>query len=185
MKDAIRSSSAGAAVATGANAAGRDLREERRWAGEVLRRGVFELLYLGSIFVILVGGLLCLYQLLTHQPALQTGLILMGVVGISVFAYHLSRWGANEAMSRQVEKLTAWLIATLGMALVFATICFAFTFGALRWFTAPGAASWIIGGVAALCGFVYMLAGEGGELSACLAYPAPRDPNERADESIA
>lgn len=184
MKDAIRSSGARAFEA-GAAAAGRDLREERRWAGEVLRRGVFELLYLGSIFVILVGGLLCLYQLLTHQPALQTGLILLAVVGLSVFAYHFARWGAGEAMSRQVEKLTAWLIATLGMAFVCAAICFACAFGVLRWFIAPGPASWIIGGAAALCGFIYMLVGEGGEFSACLAYPAPTDPNERADEIIA
>ena len=185
MKDAIRSSSAGAAVDSGAAAAVRDLREERRWAGEVLRRGVFELLYLGSIFVILVGGLLCLYQLLTRRPALQSGLVLMGIVGMSVFAYHFARWGAGEAMSRQVEKLTAWLIATLGIALVCAAICFACAFGALRWFSAPGAASWIIGGAAGLCGFVYMLAGEGSEFSKCLAYPSAASQKERADESIA
>lgn len=185
MKNAIRSSSAGDAVDTDAVEVGRHLREERRWAGEVLRRGVFELLYLASIFVILVGGLLCLYQLLTHKPALQTGVILMGVVGMSVFAYHFGRWGASEAMSRQVERLTAWLIATLGMALVWAAICFAFTFGALRWFSAPAAASWLIGGAAGLCGFLYMVAGEGGEFSACLAYPGAASQNEGADESIA
>ena len=185
MKDAIRLSGAGAAVDTDAASAARDPREEERWAGEVLRRGVFELLYLGSIFVILVGGLLCLYQLLTHKPALQTGLILLGAVGVSVFAYHLARWGASAAMSLQVEKLTAWLIATLGIALVWGAICFALAFGALRWFNAPASASWIIGVATGLGGFVYMLAGEGSELKECLAHPAAESQNQRTHESVA
>jgi hypothetical protein len=141
----------------------------KSWAREVLRRGLLELLYLGANLAIVAGGLLWLYQLLAHKPALKTGLGLAAAVGISLSAYHFARWRASAARSRQVEKLTAWLIATLGIALVWGAICFAFAFGALRWFSAPGAASWIVGGTAGLCGFAYMVAGEWSELGDCLA----------------
>lgn len=192
MKDLTRSGNTGAAAGTGVAAAERDpraerrwARAERRWAREVLRRGILELLYLGSNLAILGGGFLWLYLLLTHKPALLIGLSLAAAVGVSLFAYHFARWRASASMSRQVEKLTAWLIATLGMALVWAGICFAFTFGALRWFSAPGAASWIIGGAAGLCGFGYMVAGEWRELGECLAPPAAANQIRCTDESAA
>ena len=163
----------------------REARAVRRWAGEVLRRGVFELLYLGSNLAIAGGGLLWLYQLLTRKPALDTGLFLATAVAISLCAYHLSRWRASETISRQVEKLTAWLIATLGIALVWGGICFAFTFGALRWLHAPGTTSWIIGGTAGLCGLAYMVGGEWSELRDCLAFPAGAGQDRQSDETAA
>jgi hypothetical protein len=184
VKDPAGSNSNGAADDAQSAAPARDLREERRWAREVLRRGVLELLYLGSNLAIAGGVLLWLYRLLTHKPALQTGLGVAAAVGVSLFAYHFARWRASAAMSRQVEKLAAWLIATFGMALVWGGICFAFTFGVLRWFSAAGAASWIIGGAAGLGGFAYMVGGERSELGACLALPAAHQ-NRRSDESAA
>ena len=160
-------------------------RAVRRWAGEVLRRGIFELLYLGSNLAIAGGGLLWLYQLLTRRPAVNSGLILATAVALSLCAYHLARWRASASVSRQVEKLTAWLIATLGIALVWGGICFAFTFGMLRWLSAPGTASWIIGGTAGLCGLAYMVAGEWSELRDCLALPAGANQDRQSDESAA
>jgi hypothetical protein len=178
---------------TGSNSTGAALdaesaavvREELRWARAVLRRGVLELLYLCSNLAIAGAGLLWLYRLLTHKPALQTGLCLAAAVGVSLFSYHFARWCASAAMLRQVEKLTAWLIVTLGMALVSGGICLAFTFGALRWFSAPGATGWIIGGAAGLCGFAYMVAGEWSELNNCLALPAAAIEDRNSDESAA
>jgi hypothetical protein len=184
VKDLTGSNSTGATVGASA-AVPRDPREARRWAREVLRRGVLESLYLCSNLAIAAGGLWWLYQLLTHKPALKTGIFLAVAVGISVFAYHFGRWRASADMSQQVEKLTAWLAVTLGMALAWAGICFAFTFGALRWFSAQGTASWIIGGTAGLCGFAYMVAGEWNELSDCLALPAGANQNRQSDESAA
>jgi hypothetical protein len=157
----------------------------RRWAGEVLRRGIFELLYLGSNLAIAGGGLLWLYQLLTRKPAAGTGLFLATAVALSLCTYHLARWRASATVSRQVEKLTAWLIATLGIALVWGGICFAFTFGVLRWLSAPGTPSWIIGGTAGLCGLAYMVAGEWSELRDCLALPAGANQERQSDESTA
>lgn len=185
MKDLKVSNGTGADVDEGAAAASRDPREARRWAREVLRRGVLELLYLGSNLAIAGGVLLWLYRLLTHKPALEIGIFLAIAVGTSLFAYHFARWRASAAMSHQVEKLIAWLLATLGMALVWGGICFAFTFGALRWFSAPGAASWMIGGAAAICGLAYMVGGEWSELGACLALPAAANQNRQSDESAA
>jgi heme/copper-type cytochrome/quinol oxidase subunit 3 len=185
VKDPTISSSTGAAVDAAAATVVRDPRDERRWAREVLRRGILESLYLGSNLAILGGALLWLYQLLTHKPALQTGLFLAAAVAISLFGYHFARWRASAAMSRQVEKLTAWLIATLGIALVWGGICFAFTFGALRWFGAPGMVSWIIAGTACFCGFVYMVAGEWSELGNCLALPAAADETRQSLGSTA
>lgn len=185
MKDLTRSSGTGAAIGADAAVVAGDPREERRWAREVLRRGVLELLYLGSNLAIVGGGLLWVYRLLRHKPALQTGLLLVAAVGVSLSAYHFARWRASAIMSRQVEKLAAWLIATFGLALVWGGICFAFTFGALRWFSAPGAASWITGTTAALCGFAYMVAGEWSELSDCLALPATANLNRPTDETAA
>lgn len=188
MKDLTRSSSTGAAAGIGAAAVARDPRDprdERRWAREVLRRGIFELLYLGSNLATVGGAFFWLYRLLKHKPALPTGLSLAAAVGLSLFTYHFARWRASASMSRQVEKLTAWLIATFTMALVWAGICFAFTFGALRWFSAPGAVSWIIGGAVGLCGFSYMVAGEWSELAECLALPAAANQIRRTDESAA
>jgi hypothetical protein len=182
VRDPKGSNSTGA---VGAAAAARDPRGQSRWGREVLRRGVLESLYLGSNLAIAGGVLLWLYELLTHKPALQTGFFLATAAGVSLLAYHFARWRASAAMSRQVEKLTAWLIATLGMALVWGGICFAFTFGALRWFSAPGATSWIIAGVAAVCGFGYLVAGEWTELGDCLRLPAAASQNEQSDESAA
>jgi hypothetical protein len=182
VKDAKGSNSTGAA---GAATAARDPREEWRWGREVLRRGVLESLYLGSNVAIAGGVLLWLYELLTHKPALQTGFFLAMAVGTSLFAYHFARWRASAAMSRQVEELTAWLIATLGMALVWGGICFAFTLGALRWFSTPGVTSWIIAGAAGLCGFAYMVAGEWSELADCLTLPAAASQNQQSDQSAA
>ena len=186
MKDPKGSNVTGAVIdAGGAPAAPRDRREARRWAREALRRGVLELLYLASNLAIAGGVLLWLYRLLTHNPALQTGLFVAMAVGVSLFAYHFARWRASAAMSHQVEKLTAWLIATLGIAVGWGGICFAFTFGALRWCSAPEAASWIIGGAAGLCGLAYMVGGEWSELGACLALPAAANQNRQSDESAA
>lgn len=142
MKEAKGSDGTGAAVGADA-AAARGPREERRWAREVLRRGVFELLYLASNLAIVGGAFFWLYRLLVHKPALPTGLSLAAAVGVSLFAYHFARWGASALMSRQVEKFAAWLIATFAIALVWGGICFAFTFGALRWLSVPGTQSWM------------------------------------------
>lgn len=155
------------------------------WAGEVLRRGVFELLYLGSNLAIAGSGLLWLYQLLTRKPVVNAGLILATAVALSLCAYHLARWRASATVSRQVEKLTASLIAALGIALVWGGICFAFTYGVLRWFSAPGTTSWIIGAMAGFCGLAYMVAGEWTELRDCLALPAGANQNRQSDESAA
>jgi hypothetical protein len=163
----------------------REARAVPRWAREVLRRGVFELLYLGSNLAIAGGGLLWLYQLLTRKPAASAGLFLATAVALSLCTYHLARWRASVTVSRQVEKLTAWLIATLGIALVCGGICFAFTFGLLRWLSAPGTPSWIIGGTAGICGLVYMVAGEWSELRACLTLPGGANQERQADESAA
>ena len=64
-------------------------------------------------------------------------------------------------MSRQVEKFTAWVVATLGVALAWAGICFALTYGSFRWFSAPG-----------ICGFAYLVIDEWSDLGDCLALPA-------------
>ena len=64
-------------------------------------------------------------------------------------------------------------------------ICFAFTFGMLRWLSAPGTASWIIGGTAGLCGLAYMVAGEWSELRDCLVIPAGANQDRQSDESAA
>jgi hypothetical protein len=185
VKDLTGSSTIGAAADAGAAAVPRDLREAQRWAREVLRRGLLESLYLGSSLAIVAGILAWLYRLLLHKPALQTGLFLAAAAGISLIAYHFARWRASAGMSRQVEKFTAWLIAMFGIALVWGGICFAFIFGALRWFSAPAAASWIIGGAAGFCGFAYMVAGEWRELGDCLALPAAANRNTQSDESTA
>jgi len=183
--DLTESNSVGSAVDSSVEAGARKAREAQRWAREVLRRGVLELLYLASNLAIAGGGLLWLYQLVTHRPALKTGLIVAAAVGISLFAYHFARWRASATMSRQVERLTASLIVTLGIALVWGVICCAFIFGAFRWFSASGTLSWIIGGTAGSCGFAYIVAGEWRDLSGCLALPAAEIQNRQSDESIA
>ena len=191
MKDLTGSNSteadadAGSAAVPRQECVEREARVARRWAREVLRRGVFESLYLGSNLAIAGGGLWWLYQLLTRKPALNTGLFLAAAAGVSLCAYHLARWRASATMSRQVEKLTAWLIATLGVALLWCGICFAFSFGILRWLSAPGTASWIIGGAAGLCGFAYLVAGEWRELRDCLALPAAVKQDRQSDETAA
>lgn len=161
------------------------VREELRWAREVLCRGVLELLYLASNLAIAGAGLLWLYRLLTHKPALQIGLCLAASVGVSLLAYHFARLHAGAAMSRQVEKLTAWLIVTLGMALMWGGICFAFTFEVLHWFGAPGSTCWIVGGAAGLGGFAYLVAAEWRELGDCMALPAAANQDGSPDASTA
>ena len=193
MKDITGSNSVGAAAAAAAAAdadasaaaAARGAPEAQRWAREVLRRGVLELLYLGSNLAIAGGAVVWLYQLLTRHPAQKTGLIAAAAMGISLFSYHFARWRASATMSRQVENLTAALIVTLSIALVWGGICCAFIFGALRWFSAPGAVTWISGGAAGVCGFVYILADEWNDLRACLALPAADSRNRQSDESVA
>jgi hypothetical protein len=180
VKDPTGSSSAAASDAGAAIA-----RAARRWAREILRRGVFELLYLGSNLAIAGCGLFWLYRLLTHNPAAKSGLILAIAVASSLCAYHLARWRASASMARQVEKLTAWLVVTLGIALVWGGVCFAFTFEVLRWLNAPGTTSLIIGGTAGLCGFAYIVAGEWRELRDCLALPAAAIQDLQSDESAA
>jgi heme/copper-type cytochrome/quinol oxidase subunit 3 len=170
-----------------ADAAGGDSlpREQRRWAREVLRRGLFELLYLAANLSIGILCLFWLYRLLAHKPAARTALFLGLAAVISLLAYQAARWRVGIIMSRQVERLTAWLIATLGMALVWGGICLAFTVGALRWFDMAGRYSWTIGTVAALCGFIYIVAGEWSELGHCLALPAAAEKTTEADPTIA
>jgi hypothetical protein len=163
----------------------RETRAVRRWAVEVLRRGVFELLYLCSNLAIAGGGLLWLYQMLTRKPAVSAGLFLATAVALSLCTYHLARWRASATVSRQVEKLTAWLIATLGIALVWGGICFAFTIELLRWLGAPETASWIIAATTGLCGLAYMVAGEWSELRDCLRFPAGPSQDRQSEESAA
>ena len=150
----------------------REALDERRWGREVLIRGLLESLYLGANLAIAIFGLLWLIRLLSRAPASRTGLLLAAAVVVSIAAYHCARWSASAPISRQVEKFTAWLIATLGMALVWSGICFTFTYGAFRWFSAPGIYGWSSGGIAALCGFAYIVIGEWSDLGDCLALPA-------------
>ncbi|HEY2463670.1 MAG TPA: hypothetical protein VGI32_06395 [Steroidobacteraceae bacterium] len=156
----------------------REAQEEVRRAREVLRRGVFELLYLVANLAIAGGGLLWLYQLLTHKPALKAGLFLAAAVALSLLGYHFARWRASATVWRQVEKLMASLIAVLGVGLVCGGICFALTFGALRWFGGQEAVSVVVGVMAGLCGFAYMVDDEWSELRDCLALPATADPEQ-------
>jgi len=183
LKDLTELNSTQAAIPAGAVSIPR---EKRRWAREVVRRGVFELLYLAANLSVALGGLLWLYRrLLTHKPASGIGLFLGVAAAISLLAYQCARWRAGAIMSRQVEKLTAWLIATLGIALVWGAICLAFTVGALRWFGVAGIFSWAIGAMAALCGVVYIVAGEWSELADCLAPPAAAEKNTEKDPTTA
>lgn len=154
-----------------ADRAAREALEERRWGREVLRRGLFELAYLGANLAIAILGITWLIRLVSHAPASRTGMFLAAAAVLSLAAYHCARWKASALMSRQVENLTAWLIATLGMALVWGGICLAFTYGALRWFSVPGVYGWSIGGIAGLFGFAYIVKGEWGDLGDCLALP--------------
>jgi hypothetical protein len=159
--------------------------QERLWAREVLRRGVFELLYLAANFAVVGSGLLWLYRLLAHKPASRPGLILVIAALVSLTAYQCARWRAGALMSRQVEKLTAWAIATLGIALLGGGISLAFITGSLRWFSVPGVYSWSIGGAVSVCVFVYMVAGEWHELADCLALPLGAEKSAAIDPTIA
>jgi hypothetical protein len=149
----------------------REALEERRWSREVLRRGLFESIYLGSNLTIAVLGLLWLVRLFSHTAASRIGFLLVAAAVVSIAAYHFARWRASALMSRQVEDFTAWLIATLGMALVSAGISLAVAYGALRWFGAPGIYGWSSGAMAGFCGFAYIVAGEWSDLGDCLALP--------------
>jgi hypothetical protein len=151
LKDLTELNSTQAAVPAGADSIPR---KKRRWAREVVRRGVFELLYLAANLGVAISGLLWLYRQLTHQPASRIGLFVGVAAAISLLAYQCARWRAGAIMLQQVEKLTAWLIATLGIALVWGGICLAFTVGALRWFGVAGIYSWTLGAMSALCGVV-------------------------------
>ena len=182
MKDLTELNSTHAALPVGE---GSIPRTQRRWAREVVRRGVFELLYLAANLSLVSGGLLWLYRLLTHQPAARIGFFAGIAAAVSLLAYQCARWGAGAIMSQQVEKLTAWLIATLGIALAWGGICLAFTVGALRWFGVAGIYSWTVGAMAALCGLVYIVAGERSELAHCLAPPAAAEKSTEEDPTIA
>ena len=182
MKDLTELDSTQAAVPADADSIPR---KKRRWAREVVRRGVFELLYLAANLGVALSGLLWLYRLLTHQPAARIGLFVGVAAAISLLAYQCARWRAGAIMLQQKEKLTAWLVATLGIALAWGGICLAFTVGALRWFGVTGIYSWTIGAMAALCGVVYIVAGEWGELADCLALPAATEKSAEEDPTIA
>jgi hypothetical protein len=145
--------------------------KERRWSREVVRRGLFESLNLGANLAIAIFAFLWLVRLLSHAPATRTGLFLAAAVVVSLAAYHFARWRASALMTRQVEQFTAWLVATLGIALIWGGTCLAFAYGAFRWFSAPGMYGWSIGGIAGLCGFAYIVMGEWRDLEDCLALP--------------
>ncbi len=150
----------------------REAWQERRWGREVLRRGLCETAYLGANLAIVILGVLWVIRLLAHGPATNTGLLLAGAVVASIVAYQFARWRVGGSMASQVEKFTAWLLATLWMSLVWGGICFAFAYGACRWFSVPGAYGGAIGGIAGLCGFAYIVAGEWRDVGDCLALPA-------------
>jgi hypothetical protein len=182
LKDLTELNSTQAAVPAGADSIAR---KKRRWAREVVRRGVFELLYLAANLGVGLSGLLWLYRLLTHKPASRIGFFVGVAAAISLLAYQCARWRTGAIMLLQVEKLTAWLIATLGIALVWGGICLAFTVGALRWFGVAGIYSWTLGTTAALCGVVYIVAGEWSELAECLALPATAEKSTEENPTIA
>lgn len=146
--------------------------QQRRWAREVLRRGLFELLYLGANLAILICGLGWLYRLFSHAPAASIGALVCVAVVTSITCYHFARWRAGALMSQQVEKLTAWVIVTFGMALVWGAICCAFVYSLLRWVGVSVGYDWSAGGVLGLCGFAYMVASDWSGLDDCLALPA-------------
>jgi hypothetical protein len=160
----------------------REALEERRWGREVLRRGLFESGYLAANLAIAILGLLWLIRLLSHAAASKTGVFLAAAVVVSIAAYHCARWRASAPMSRQVENFVAWLLATLGMALIWGGICLAFAYGTLRWFSVPWIYGWSIGGIASLCGFTYIVMGEWSDLGDCLALPA-RDGSVTLEQS--
>jgi len=145
--------------------------QERRWSSEVLRRGLCESLYLGANLAMAFFALLWLVRFLSHEPASKTGLLFAAAVVVSIAAYHFARWRASARMSLQVEKFTAWLVATLGIALVCGGICLAFTYGAFRWFGMPGIYGWSIGAIAGLCGLACIVMGEWSDLGDCLTIP--------------
>lgn len=159
--------------------------DQRRWAGEVLRRGLFELLYLASNLVILICGLWWLYRLLSHMPAATIGILVGLAVLMSIAGYHVARWRASALMSQQVEKLIAWVIATLGMALVWGAICCAFVYALLRWIGVSPGYDWSVGGIVGICGFAYMVASDWSGLSDCLALPVAARVSERPDPTAA
>jgi len=150
----------------------REALEERRWSREVLRRGLCESLYLSANLAIAIFGLLWLIRLLSRAPASRTGLLLGAAVLVSIAAYHVARSRVSAPMSLHVEKFIAWLIATLGMALVWGGICFAFAYGLFRWFSAPVIYGWSVAAFAGLCGFTYIAMGEWSDLGDCLALPS-------------
>jgi hypothetical protein len=145
--------------------------DERRWSREVLRRGLFELLYLAASLAIVICALWWIYLLLSHAPAARIGAFLGAAAATSIGCYHLARWRANATMSRQVEKLIAWVIVTFGMALVWGAICCAFLYTLLRWIGVSPGYDWSVGGLLGLCSFIYMVASEWNGLSDCLALP--------------
>jgi hypothetical protein len=160
----------------------REAIEELRWGREVLRRGLFESLCLAANLAIAIFGLLWLVRLLSHAPASRTALLLVAAVVVSIAAYHFARWKASLPMSRQVEKFTAWLVATFGMALIWGGICLALAYGAFRWFSVPGIYGWTIGATAGFCGFGHVVMGECSDLRNFLALPA-REGGETLQQS--
>lgn len=133
-----------------------------RWRREVLRRSFWEILCLGANLAIAISCLLLLFRLLTHQPVMRTTFSLGIAIVLSIFSYHRARWGASAMMYRQVEKLTTWVILAPGVALVCGGVCFAITFWPLRLIGTPELYDWIMGATASVCGFSYMMAGQGG-----------------------
>ena len=182
MKDLTELNSTPAAARADADSVPR---EQGRWAREVVRRGVFEMLYLAANLGVALSGLLWLYRLLTLQPASRIVVFVGVAAAVSLVAYQCARWRASAIMSRQVEKLTAWMIATLGIALAWGATCLAFTVGALRWFGAAGFYSWTVGAMAALGGVVYIVVGEWSELSDCLTLPAVAERSTEEDPTTA
>jgi hypothetical protein len=153
----------------------REAQAERLWGREVLRRCLFESAYLGANLAIAILGITWLIRLISRAPAFIIGLFLATAVVVSIAAYHFARWKTNQLMSRQVENLTAWIVATLGIALVWGGICLAFTYGALRWMSVPAVYGWSSGGIVGLCGFAYIVKGEWSDLGDCLALPGVKE----------
>jgi hypothetical protein len=150
----------------------REALEEGRWRREVLGRSFWEILCLCANLAIAIGCLLLLFRLLTHQPLLRLGLSLGFAIALSIFSYHRARWGASAIMSRQVEKLTTWVMVTPGVALACGGALFAVAYWLLRLIGTAVLHDLIISGAASVCVFGYAMAGHWSELSEYVSLPS-------------
>jgi hypothetical protein len=150
----------------------REALEEGRWRREVLGRSCWEILCLCANLAIVIGCLLLLFRLLTHQPLSRLGLSLGFAIALSIFSYHRARWGASAIMCRQVEKLTTWVIVTPSVALACGGALFAVAYWLLRLIGTPQLHDLIISGAASVCGFGFAMAGHWSELSEYVSLPS-------------